>query len=72
MTGRRLHLDPIVCDGHGLCADWLPEMIRLDDWGFPILSPDEIAPELLRRAKRAAAACPVLALKLLVVEPARS
>jgi ferredoxin len=72
MTGRRLHLDPIVCDGRGLCADWLPEMIRLDDWGFPILSLDEIAPELLRRAKRAAAACPVLALKLLAVESARS
>jgi ferredoxin len=72
MTVRRLHLDPIACDGHGLCADWLPEMIRLDDWGFPILDPDGIPPELLHRAKRAASACPVLALRLMAVEPTRS
>ena len=72
MTGRSLHLDPIACDGHGLCADWLPEMIRLDAWGFPILSKEEIPVELLGRAKRAAAACPVLAIRLLAVSPRRS
>lgn len=72
MTVRRLHVDPIICEGHGLCADWIPEMIRLDDWGFPILAPGEIPPELLGRAKRAAAACPVLGLKLLAIQAAPS
>ena len=71
MTARGIRLDPIACDGHGLCADWLPEMIRLDDWGYPIIAPGEIPPELLGRAKRAAQACPVLALKLLSLAPAR-
>ena len=31
-----IRIDPIMCDGHGLCAELLPEHIRLDDWGYPI------------------------------------
>ena len=34
----RLRVDPIACTGHGICAELLPEMIYLDDWGYPILS----------------------------------
>ena len=30
-------VDPIACDGHGLCADLLPERIELDEWGYPIV-----------------------------------
>jgi ferredoxin len=34
MSKRMTHrVDPIACDGHGLCAELLPEHIRLDDWG---------------------------------------
>ena len=32
-----IRIDPIMCDGHGLCAELLPEHIRLDDWGYPIV-----------------------------------
>ena len=32
-----LVVDPIACDGHGVCAELLPERIRLDPWGFPII-----------------------------------
>jgi ferredoxin len=28
-----LTLDPIACEGHGICAELLPEHITLDDWG---------------------------------------
>ena len=35
---RRLKIDRIRCDGHGLCAELLPELVELDDWGYPILS----------------------------------
>ena len=35
---KKLRVDPIACDGHGLCAELFPERIRLDDWGFPILA----------------------------------
>src|SRR5437870_2850845 len=34
-----LVVDRIKCDGRGLCAELLPELIRLDDWGYPILRP---------------------------------
>ncbi|MBV8159723.1 MAG: ferredoxin [Acidimicrobiia bacterium] len=60
----RLRLDPIACDGHGLCAELFPESITLDDWGFPILREDVVAEHLVEHARRAVAACPVLALRL--------
>ena len=59
-----LKVNPIMCEAHGLCAELLPEMIRLDDWGYPILDESEVAPELLGLARRAADACPTLALIL--------
>ncbi len=59
-----LHLDPIKCTGHGLCAELLPELIELDEWGYPIIPGREIAPHELRAARRAVTACPTLALQL--------
>jgi ferredoxin len=65
---KRLRLNPIACDGHGLCAELLPERIALDEWGYPIVDSTPLTRELERHAKRAVAACPVLALTLLAVE----
>jgi ferredoxin len=59
-----LRLDPIKCTGHGLCAELLPELIELDEWGYPIISGLEVAPEAIRDARRAVTACPTLALRL--------
>jgi thiamine biosynthesis lipoprotein len=43
MTERQhLVVDRIRCDGRGLCAELLPELIRLDDWGYPILTPGSV------------------------------
>ncbi len=60
----KLRVNPIMCDGHGLCAELLPELIRLDDWGYPILDVAEVPAELESLARRAADACPTLALLL--------
>ena len=57
-------LDPIRCDGHGYCAEILPEQIQLDDWGFPILAQGAVPEALLEHAQRAVKTCPVLALRL--------
>ena len=59
-----LAIDRIRCDGHGLCADLLPEMIQRDDWGYPILKPGAVPEHLLPLAHRAVEDCPVLALAL--------
>jgi ferredoxin len=61
---RRLRLDPIACEGHGLCAELFPEAIELDDWGYPILLQEDVPDEWAGHARRAVAACPVLALQL--------
>jgi ferredoxin len=49
---------------HGLCAEHLPERIRLDDWGYPIVDGTAVPPEVIKHARRAAGACPTLALLL--------
>ena len=59
-----LAIDRTRCDGSRLCAELLPERIRLDDWGYPIIAPGAIPPGLLQHARRAVAACPLLALSL--------
>jgi ferredoxin len=66
----RLHVDVdrIRCDGHGLCAELLTEMIRLDDWGYPIVDPRPVPDHLRDHARRAVSSCPLLALRL---RPAR-
>jgi ferredoxin len=61
---RRIVVNPITCVGHGLCADLLPELITLDDWGYPIIDPRPIPDHLVAHARRAVAACPTLALLL--------
>jgi ferredoxin len=58
----RLRLNPIACEAHGLCADLLPEMITLDEWGYPIIDDRAVPADLLPHARRAVAACPTLAL----------
>lgn len=63
-SGARLRADPIACDGRGLCAEVLPELITLDDWGFPVISDDEVPAALLAAAGEAIRLCPVLALRL--------
>ncbi|MCR6488045.1 ferredoxin [Amycolatopsis sp. OK19-0408] len=60
----KLSVDPIGCRAHGLCADLLPESVRLDEWGYPVLAQGELPPGLVADARRAAAACPALALRL--------
>jgi ferredoxin len=70
--GSRLRVDPIGCTGHGLCAELLPELIRLDDWGYPIIVDGPVPSNLIELAKRTVTACPALALRLEREVPVRS
>jgi ferredoxin len=60
----RLRVNPIACSGHGSCAGLLPELVTLDEWGYPVLAAGPVPPELARRARRAVRDCPALALLL--------
>ena len=63
-AAARLRVDPIACDGRGLCTEVLPELITLDDWGFPIILDQDVPPVLRREAAEAVRLCPLLALRL--------
>jgi ferredoxin len=65
---ERLLVNPIDCQAHGACAELLPEMITLDEWGYPIVDPRPLPPGLERDARTAVNACPTLALRLLRTE----
>lgn len=60
---HELTVDMLRCDAYGYCAEMLPELVELDEWGYPVVTGD-VSPELLADARRAAAACPRLALRL--------
>ncbi len=67
MSEQNAHLqvNPILCDGVGYCAEIVPELIGLDDWGYPVVSSDPVGdPALLRMAERAVSQCPRVALLL--------
>lgn len=57
-------IDRIACDGAGVCAELLPEHITLDEWGYPIVEDAQVTTASARHARRAAALCPNLALRL--------
>ena len=59
-NGRRTELviDRIACDGFGLCAELLPELIELDDWGYPIVKSAAVPDALLDHARAGRRALP--------------
>ncbi len=68
----RLRVDPIRCDGAGYCAELVPELIHLDEWGFPVVDGAAIAGATqLEHARRAVAICPRQALLLEDLRTAR-
>jgi len=71
-SALRIHVDRIACDGRGLCAEVLPELISLDDWGFPIIERGSVPEYLVGEARDAVEVCPKLALWLEAVDEAAS
>ncbi len=64
MAADRLKVDAIMCRAHGICAELLPEMVRLDEWGYPIVDDGPVPRALRSDARAAVMACPTLALRL--------
>ncbi len=60
---RVLRVDWPACHARGLCAELLPEVVELDEWGYPVVG-GEITPELLATAREAVRMCPRLALRI--------
>ena len=64
----RLHIDWTRCDGHGSCAELLPDVLAVDDFGFPTSRSGERDPAVPRReeehARHAVRNCPLMALRM--------
>jgi ferredoxin len=61
-VSHRVRVNPIACEAHGMCAELLPERIKLDEWGYPVVDDMPVDGWELEHARRAARACPTFAL----------
>jgi ferredoxin len=61
---KQLMVDWVRCEGHGLCAHLVPELIHLDSNGFPVIMNIPVPPWLEKEAAHAVQMCPALALRL--------
>ena len=53
-----IKVNPIACQAYGYCAELLPELVTLDEWGYPVVDGSPVPPQLLELARRAARDCP--------------
>ena len=58
----RIALNPVACEAYGYCAELLPELLSVDEWGYPVVRDGTVPPHLVEQARRAAMACPRRAL----------
>lgn len=59
----RIKLDRTMCDGFGKCAEYLPTLISLDEWGYAtLLGTGEVKDDLEQDAQRAILDCPLHAI----------
>ena len=63
MSDHTLRVDWPACKAHGVCAELLPEVVSLDEWGFPLVH-GPVQSGFLDMAISAVKACPTLALRL--------
>ncbi len=65
--GFVLKVNPILCDGFGHCVELAPDLVRLDEWGYPIISPTPVPLSnlaALESARYAVRGCPRQALAI--------
>lgn len=65
MAVTRMRVDMTRCDRWGYCAELLPELIQVDEWGYPVIRPPGVTvDEHVEHARNAVNACPRKALHI--------
>jgi ferredoxin len=64
-----LKVDWIKCDGYGLCGDFVPDVIGLDEWRYPIVPEGPLDGTRMHEIQRAMDCCPMRALTLVRLDP---
>ncbi|MHB8333721.1 MAG: ferredoxin [Acidimicrobiales bacterium] len=65
--GFVLLVNPILCDGFGHCAELAPDLVHVDEWGYPIIVTDPVPLAnlaALESARYAVRGCPRQALRI--------
>jgi ferredoxin len=65
--GFVLRVNPILCDGFGHCHELAPELVKVDEWGYPIITtkPSALSDSAaLESARYAVRGCPRQALRI--------
>jgi len=65
--GFVLLVNPILCDGFGHCAELAPDLVRMDEWGYPIITTQPVPLAnlaALESARYAVRGCPRQALRI--------
>ncbi len=61
----KIRAHPGICEGHGLCKRFAPEVYELDEEGYIALHLVEVPPELERAAELGASICPARAITII-------
>jgi len=59
----RLRVDWPACRARGFCHELLPDLVTLDEWGYPVVEAP-VEADRLAEARTAVRTCPTLALRL--------
>ncbi|MEZ5185443.1 MAG: ferredoxin [Candidatus Nanopelagicales bacterium] len=60
----RVEIDWRRCRGHGACSAALPELVSLDQHGYPVISDPQVPEELAGAARAGQWTCPAAALRV--------
>jgi ferredoxin len=69
-----LKVNPILCDGFGHCHELAPELVQIDEWGYPIISDQPTSMNertIYESARLAVRGCPRQALRIERISPPR-
>jgi ferredoxin len=59
----RARIDSTKCEGYGMCNEHLPEIFKIDEWGYAYVEGDgEVAADREADALKAIADCPTKAI----------
>lgn len=66
-SGFVLRVNPVLCDGFGHCHELAPDLVEIDEWGYPLITL-EVTPlsdrDSLTSARYAVRGCPRQALRI--------
>jgi ferredoxin len=60
----KVHVDPNVCAGFGVCVGLCPEVFELHDHGYATVLVDEVPPEFEDSVREAVSQCPARAISI--------